>query len=162
MPRSDGVPSRPALTIEIRRAVRDDLPAIRGIVERAYEIYVQRIGRRPAPMDDDYAPKLGRIIVAAAAGVIGLIVLDTARDHVLIENVAVDPRQQGAGVGKALIGYAEDETLRLRRRELRLYTNAAMTENLEMYAHLGFREDARRKHDGFERVFLSKRISWPP
>jgi hypothetical protein len=82
VPRSDGVPSRPALTIELRRAVRDDLPAIRTVVERAYEVYIDRIGRRPAPMDGRLRPKLGRIVVALAGGVIGLIVLDTARDHV--------------------------------------------------------------------------------
>jgi hypothetical protein len=41
---------------------------------------------------------------------------------------------------------------------LRLYTNAAMTENLTLYQRLGYREDERRGEAGFERVFLSKHL----
>jgi hypothetical protein len=41
---------------------------------------------------------------------------------------------------------------------LRLYTNAAMRENLILYHRLGYQEDDRRGEDGFERVFLSKRL----
>jgi hypothetical protein len=37
---------------------------------------------------------------------------------------------------------------------LRLYTNAAMTENLLMYAHLGFVETHRATEKGFHRVYL--------
>jgi hypothetical protein len=40
---------------------------------------------------------------------------------------------------------------------IRLYTNAAMTENLSMYAHLGFVETHRAVEKGFDRVYLR----WP-
>ena len=42
--------------------------------------------------------------------------------------------------------------------ELRLYTNAAMAENLTFYRRLGYRETDRRTDAGFERVFFSKRL----
>ena len=36
------------------RASAGDVPALHDIAERGYGVYVERIGRRPAPMDDDY------------------------------------------------------------------------------------------------------------
>jgi hypothetical protein len=33
-----------------------------------------------------------------------------------------------------------------------------MTENLALYARLGYEEDERRREDGFARVFMSKRL----
>jgi hypothetical protein len=37
---------------------------------------------------------------------------------------------------------------------IRLYTNAAMTENLSIYAHMGFVETHRAVEKGFNRVYL--------
>jgi len=37
---------------------------------------------------------------------------------------------------------------------IRLYTNAAVTENLSMYAHMGFVETHRAVEKGFNRVYL--------
>jgi len=133
------------------------------IVERAYGIYIERIGRRPAPMDDDYAEKLreGDVFVADDGGdVVGLVVLLVAQDHLLIENIAVDPEHQGRGIGRSLMAHAETYAGERRIPELRLYTNAAMSENLALYAHLGYSEDGRRVENGFERVFLSKRLDY--
>jgi GNAT superfamily N-acetyltransferase len=39
--------------------------------------------------------------------VVGLIVLIEEADHVLVENVAVDPGRQGEGIGRALLAFAE-------------------------------------------------------
>jgi ribosomal protein S18 acetylase RimI-like enzyme len=146
--------------MRIRPSRAADVPTVRDIVDRAYGVYVERIGRRPAPMDDDYAEKIreGHLFVAEDDSVIGLIVLIQTQDHVLIENVAVDPRRQGTGVGRALLEYAETDARRRRLHVLRLYTNAAMTENLILYHRLGYQEDDRGGEGGFERVFLSKRL----
>lgn len=152
--------------MRIRAAQEPDIVALREIVERAYSIYIERIGRRPAPMDDDYAEKLreGHVFVADEGGeVVGLIVLltATAQNHLLIENVAVDPEHQGKGIGRSLMAYAETYAAERRIPELRLYTNAAMTENLALYLRLGYREDDRRTENGLKRVFLSKRLGFP-
>src|SRR5260370_517580 len=45
---------------------------------------------------------------------------------------------------------------------LRLYTNAAMTENLTFYPQLGYEEIDRRTNNGFERVFFSKHLRRRP
>lgn len=148
--------SQPA---QIRLARVSDIPALHEIVEGAYSIYIERIGRRPAPMNDDYAKKVrhGNVFVADHEGVVaGLLVLVAARDHLLIENVAVDPKRQGTGIGLALLRYAEAYAAEHHIPELRLYTNAAMTENLTLYRRLGYREDDRRTENGLKRVFLSK------
>ena len=131
---------------------------MREIVEQAHAIYVDRIGRRPAPMDDDYASKAraGRLFVADHAGVVGLIVLVEALDHLLVENVAVAPSAQGRGIGRVLLGFAETVARDRDLPELRLYTNAAMSENLELYPRLGYHETGRRVEHGFDRVFFCK------
>ena len=64
--------------MQIRSARESDAVAIREIVERAYNVYIERIGRRPAPMNDNYAQKIdeGCISVSDEDGeIIGLIVL---------------------------------------------------------------------------------------
>lgn len=147
----------------VRPAREDDLPLLRDLVERAYSPYIDRIGRRPAPMDDDYAEKIqkGRVFVADDGSPAGLIVLNAAQHHLLIENVAVDPDRQGTGIGRALMAYADVYAHERGLRELRLYTNAAMTENLTLYPRLGYTEVARRTENGFQRVFFSKPTAPP-
>jgi GNAT superfamily N-acetyltransferase len=149
--------------VTVRLARDDDVPLLLDLVERAYSPYVDRIGRRPAPMDDNYAAKVGegRVFVADDGGVAGLIVLIAASHCLLIENVAVDPDRHGTGIGRALMAYAETYAHERGLRELRLYTNAAMAENLTLYPHLGYTEIDRRTEDGFHRVFFSKTTTPP-
>jgi GNAT superfamily N-acetyltransferase len=144
----------------LRRARAGDVPAMHDIVERAYGGYVERIGRRPAPMDDDYAERIrtARVFVADDDGVVGLIVLVGTRDHVLIENVAVHPDRQRAGIGRALLSLAEDYAAELGLGRLRLYTNVVMVENIRLYTRLGYEEDGRHISNSFERVYMSKRL----
>jgi ribosomal protein S18 acetylase RimI-like enzyme len=144
--------------MHIRQAQASDVSTIEDIVARAYSRYIQRIGRRPAPMDANYAERIrrGQAFVAEDVHVTGLIILIGEPDHVLIENVAVDLRHQGEGIGRALLDYAETSACALGAAELRLYTNAAMTENLVLYTRLGYQEIDRRTENGFERVFFSK------
>jgi ribosomal protein S18 acetylase RimI-like enzyme len=80
----------------------------------------------------------------------------------LIESVAVDPRHQGRGLGRRLMALAEAEARRQGRLAVRLYTNAKMTENIALYARLGYRETERRPHEtrpGSIMVFMEKNIA---
>ena len=151
----------------IRPAERADEGAIASIVERAYGVYVERIGMRPGPMDDDYREKIHRGLVhvvedggedGAAAEVVGLIVLVEREDRLLIENVAVEPGCQGAGVGRFLLEFAEQRARLAGVDTVALYTHQKMSENLALYARLGYEEDERRREDGYSRVFMSKRL----
>lgn len=145
--------------VDIRRARPDDVDVLGAIVERAFGRYVERIGRRPAPMDGDYGARVadGLVDVAEEDGVLlGLIVLVVGDGYLLVETVAVDPSRQGQGVGRALLAHADRTAELLDLAELRLYTNASMTENLELYPRLGYREVERATRNGFERVFFVK------
>jgi ribosomal protein S18 acetylase RimI-like enzyme len=148
--------------MRIRRADQADLETICDIVERAYGVYVDRIGMRPGPMDADYLGEIarGQVWVAEEAeGEVGLIVLVENPGHLLIENVAVDPARQGEGIGRALLSFAESSARESGLDAIHLYTHEKMSENLALYARLGYREFERRRETGFDRVFLCKNLS---
>jgi ribosomal protein S18 acetylase RimI-like enzyme len=141
----------------IRLAQAEDVARIRQIARAAYARYVTRIGREPAPMVVDYhaAVRVGRIVVLEVKGnVVGYLVAWPEDDAYFIENIGIDPHLQGKGWGRRLMDHAATEAAHLGLSALRLYTNAAMTENLSMYAHLGFVETHRVTEDGFNRVYM--------
>ena len=147
----------------IRRAEPCDHATVEAIVRAAYSIYVERIGKPPGPMLDDYAG----LIAAGAVSVLlqeaddriaALIVLLPKADHLLLDNIAVRPERQGQGFGRRLIAFAESEARQLGYAELRLYTHETMTENIALYLRLGFEETGRGPEAGYDRVFMRKLI----
>jgi ribosomal protein S18 acetylase RimI-like enzyme len=151
--------------VRIRAAEPDDVEAIAAIVERAYGVYVERIGLRPGPMDDDYGEQVrrGLVHVAEEGGeVVGLIVLVEGEGRLTIENVAVDPGRQGEGIGRRLLEFAEQAARGAGIETVALYTHELMSENLALYTRLGYEEDERRGVTAFgrtfSRVFMSKRL----
>ena len=80
-------------------------------------------------------------------------------DEILeLENVAVDPAEQGLGHGRALVAFAESHARALGLTAVELYTNEAMVENLQLYPRLGFVETGRRVEDGYRRVYFRKTL----
>jgi GNAT superfamily N-acetyltransferase len=69
-----------------------------------------------------------------------LIETIAAKDHLLIENLAVHPDHQGNGLGELLLEHARDLARELGHGEIRLYTNAAFAANIAFYAKRGFSE----------------------
>jgi ribosomal protein S18 acetylase RimI-like enzyme len=145
----------------VRPAAAADLPAIERIVRDAYEKYVGRIGRPPAPMTDDYRQHIREHAVWVMlddARLVGVLVLLAKPDHLQLDNVAVDPAAQRNGIGRALLQFAEGEAQRRGYGEVRLYTHRKMHENVAMYPRLGYEETGRGEEAGFERVFFRKRV----
>lgn len=148
--------------MEIHRARPEDAPFVREIAREAYQPYVRRIGREPAPMVADFAALINAAEVWVAvdfAEILGYIVMRPRADALHIENVAVSPPRHGEGVGKALLDFAEAEAARVGLARMDLYTNAKMRENLSLYPRLGWIETDRRTEDGFERVYYEKPVS---
>ena len=146
----------------IRRALPEDAARIGAIARAAYTKYTARIGRAPAPMLADFAAATAAdhtVVIETAGTVDGYMIAWPEADAYFIDNIAVDPARQGEGLGRQLIHHALSEARRLHLPAIRLYTNAAMTENLSMYAHLGFVETHRAMEKGFDRVYL--RLSVP-
>jgi ribosomal protein S18 acetylase RimI-like enzyme len=146
----------------IRPAERGDAAVVRDLVRMAYSKYVERIGKEPAPMLEDYDALIrpGEVWVWDEGGeVLGVMVMRPADDHLFVDNVAVAPEHQGRGLGRELLAFAEERAEREGLPEVRLYTNEKMHENLAVYAKLGFEETGRRVDGGYRRVFLRKRLS---
>ena len=143
----------------IRLADGNDAARIAEIVELAYRGYVASIGAVPGPLLDDYPAR----VAAGQAWVVGdpvmgaLVLLDYP-DHLLLDNIAVDPAAQGTGVGRALMEFADAEALRREYRELRLYTHQRMLRNIELYKKLGWEETGRGEQAGLARVFFRKPV----
>jgi len=143
----------------LRQATQADLPAIRGVIAAAYEKYLSRMDKPPAPLLRDYSSvvEAGAIWVAGSP-VSGLISVSQVDDAILIENVAVHPDRQGGGLGRQLMQFAEDFARERQLRRLALYTNEVMTENQAIYAHLGYQVTGRRSENGYSRVYMEKTL----
>jgi len=115
--------------------------------------------RPPAPVLNDYraATASGQVWVLGDP-VFAVIVLIGQGEALLVENVAVAPSVQGQGFGRGLMEFAERQALEQGLGKLTLYTNEVMTENLELYARLGFCEVGRCAEGGYRRVYLEKII----
>lgn len=145
----------------IRRARQSDVGALSELVRAAYGGYVERMGREPAPMRADYSAlvEAGAVWVAVRSGlVVGLVVLEVRPDHLLLDNIAVSPGVRRTGIGRRLLGFAEDYAREHGLGEVRLYTNEAMTENLDYYPRNGYTETHRATDNGYRRVFFTKRL----
>ncbi len=145
----------------IRPAVAADAARIAAIVEAAYRPYLERMDRRPAPMDDDYAARIaeGLTFVLEADGEIGgILVLETHADHLLLDNLAVDPARHGQGLGRRLLAFTEAEARRRGYGAVELFTNEVMVENIAFYRRLGYVETGRKRDRGYDRVFFRKTL----
>lgn len=147
----------------IRRATLRDEAQLGALQKRAYVKYVPRIGTAPQPMAEDAKDLLQNYEVWVVDGVedvlAGALVLRAAEDHLLIWSVAVDPTQQGTGLGRRLIDFAEDQARKRGLHEMRLYTNALFTENRQLYAYLGYVETGIEKHEGRDLVHMAKTLT---
>jgi GNAT superfamily N-acetyltransferase len=143
-----------------RLAVEGDLEELRQTIDAAYRKYLTRMDRPPGPMLEDLPP----LIEAGALWVVGrpirgLICLIPAEASLLIEIVAVDPVAQGAGLGRRLMDFAQEQARHMGLTRLWLSTNEVMTENVSLYNHLGFREFDRRREAGYNRIFMEKMLA---
>ncbi len=145
----------------LRVAREADAEKLTELVDDAYGHYVERLGMPPGPMTDDYAEVIRDrdvTLVESEGAIVAAIVLGVAEEGFTIENVAVHPSRQGEGVGRALLEFAEEEARRAGFGAIHLYTHEKMTENLALYARIGYAEYERRASGGFSRVFMRKRL----
>ena len=143
----------------LRCAGPADADAVAELVERAYRHYIERIGVTPAPILDDYARVIRECevwVVEEDVSLVAAMVLVPNADHVLVDNVAVHPACQGRGIGSRRLDLAEARARELGVSEMRLYTNALMTQNIALSRRLGWEETDRRHVGGYDRVSMRK------
>jgi ribosomal protein S18 acetylase RimI-like enzyme len=150
--------------VTIQIANIEDIPMIKSMVDDAYSPYIERIGRPPAPMSEDWklALQTHNVLMLRDSGrVVGSITFhdDDASDTLKIDNVVVHPMAQGHGYGRFMINHVELESQARGLSGVSLYTNAKMVENPALYKKLGFTETGRGVEDGFERVYFCKKLA---
>ena len=143
----------------LRLAHPGEAAAVHTLVQRAYAPYVPLLGRRPTPMDDDFASRIAQgqaHVLERDGAVIALAVIEARADHLWIDDLAVDPALHGQGIGQCLLAFAEAEARRLGLHELRLLTNERMTRNRAIYARAGFVETGLVEEGGLRRVYMAR------
>ena len=128
---------------KLRRAEPQDASALACCFDAAYRPDPLWLGRFIAPTEENYTLVIAlyHVWVAVDQGqVIGGLVLIPKEDYMLLANIAVRPEHQGKGVGQALLELADAEALDQGYQEIRLRTNKAMIDNLDMYRRSGWTE----------------------
>jgi ribosomal protein S18 acetylase RimI-like enzyme len=147
--------------ISIETATDADVDAMRRCARKAYSQYIERLGKEPGPMVDDYSIRVRNndaYVVRRNNEVIGLLVMVMGESGCLLDNVAVDPGFAGAGIGKKLMDFAENQAMERGYAELELYTHELMTENIAMYLKWGYVTDRYIHEKGFDRVYMTKSL----
>ena len=110
--------------------------------------------------DYDHAVRHHVIDLGCIAGrLVGLVEMISREDDLLIENVCVDPDEQGAGLGKRLIAHAEEETRKRGHAVIRLYTNKLFAANLRFYGGLGYEVEHEEPFMGGTTVHFRKSLT---
>ena len=146
----------------LRPADVRDLAGIKACIDAAYGHYIERIGRVPAPMTDDYEEviRTRRSVTVAELGgaIVGVLVLDVTGEGFCLETVGVAPTHWGKGLGRAFLELAEADASKAGFDSIYLYTHQLMTENQVLYRKIGYAEYDRRVEDGRPRVYMKKRL----
>ncbi len=120
------------------------------------------MGQAPGPMLDDYSQVISRhqaFVVVEGGQIIGVLVLVSNEEMMLLDNVAVHPDRQGQGLGRQLMAFAENEAAKQGYSRLELYSHESMTENIGLYESLRYVETDRRIESGYRRVYMRKDLT---
>ena len=146
----------------IRAAAPSDVAAITRCVCAAYLRHIERVGKQPWPMLQDYSNVIctSQVHVAEREGrILGVLELLVTDEGFLLDSVAVDPSAQGTGIGRQLLEFAENEARRHGFQSIYLMTNEKMTENQELYARIGYVLFDRQTVHGYSRVLMRKPLT---
>lgn len=89
-----------------------------------------------------------------AAG--SVLLSDSGNDLIQVNNLIVEPSAQGRGCGRIHVDFVEGVARERGSTAMVLFTNGIVTENITLYARMGFVETERREEDGYERVYFRK------
>src|SRR5258708_700922 len=149
-------------SIMVRPARPSDVPTITACARAAYRHYIERIGRPPGPMLDDYSEVINaRQVLVAERGnaILGILVMDITDEGFYLENVAVVPQARGGGVGRLLLQRAEEEARRQDFDSIYLASHEQITYNQALYLKIGYVVYDHRVINGYPRVFFRKKLS---
>jgi hypothetical protein len=82
----------------IRVAETGDVPQMQAIARDAYSVYVEKMGRDPAPMHADFHTHISKdtVFVAMSGGdIAGYVILCNINDEWWLDNIATSPSHRG-------------------------------------------------------------------
>lgn len=144
----------------LRPAAPADAAAVSAIAREAFAVYVERIGREPEPMVVDYDEIVSRggvMVAVAGREIIGYLEMYLREDHLFLDKIAVSRTLQGQGMAHLMYALTAVVAQAQGVRQIRLYTNANMHENIALYEQAaGFVITERRTEHGFDRVYMTR------
>ena len=93
-------------TGRIRPATIEDVASLTACARAAYELYVERIGKIPAPMQANFTNQLQTHsidVIELNGTLLGYVVHQNQGYQTLLENVAVFPQFAGRALGECLL-----------------------------------------------------------
>lgn len=148
--------------VEFRPAKPVEKDTIRDVVRAAYAKWIPVIGREPMPMNADYEKAISDHdidLLVVGSKVVGVIEYILRDDHLWIENIAIEPDEQGKGFGRRILEHAERTAGKSGLKEIRLLTNAAFETNVALYSRAGYVMVASEPFKGGTTVYFTKRLS---
>lgn len=145
----------------LRRATRDDLPAVTALQRAAYAKNRAILGVEPLPLLADYAKVFSNYEVYLAerdGALAGVLILEPRADDLLIWSVATAPEAQGRGVGNQMLAFAESRARALGLTCVRLYTGQLLTGNIAWYTRHGYAHESTEDLGDRVRVNLIKQL----
>ncbi len=128
--------------IILRRASAADTEAVTRCIAAAYADALRDIPDLPDVTDgvgDDIAAHQAWV-ATRDEDIVGFIVFDRVDSAMMIFNLAVSPKAQGAGLARRLIKIAEQEAKGTATAKLRLRTHKLMQATVSMYLYMGWHE----------------------
>jgi GNAT superfamily N-acetyltransferase len=124
-----------------RLATADDAAAIAALVNRAYEVerfFVEGDRVTPAAIREDLAVGNILLVVRPDGGLRACVYVHVSAGRGYFGMLAVDPDEQGSGLGRGLIQAAEDYARMRGARVMGISVVHLRTELLEFYQRLGY------------------------
>ena len=112
-------------------------------------------------MLEDYTDIVAQHIVYVAQSgtqIVGVVVLMEHLSPILLDNIAVDPKQRGCGLGRRLLSQAERIAGVMGHESIQLYKHELMYENLDYYRKHGYEISHRVCEKGYQRIYMIKHL----
>jgi ribosomal protein S18 acetylase RimI-like enzyme len=137
-----------------RRAVPEEAALVRSIVREAFlDLYRNFDHPAPRPTTVDFAPLIadGQVWLIEASSpagqeAVGAMVLEEHPGFLRLDIIAILPRHQHCGYGRAALAFIETHAASHGFGEVRFYTNTLIERNVAFYRRLGYIESARWTH----------------
>ena len=141
-----------------RKAKLEDHKIIMAIALKAYEKYIERMGKEPAPMRPVIQNEDVVFVCENNKQVIAFVILVKINDQIILDSIAVDPSHQKKGIGNNFIKFIEEYLMEQKVNKYQLYTNEMMFENIKWYQKIGFKIFKKVTEKGYNRIYFEKEL----